>query len=131
MKIILIYLLLTTPLLLLGCTSKEIPDEKIKTMIEEPVSKEISLNGGYTETSIDSTKVKESFIFLKKQLVDSYPEILNIKVFRAEIQIVAGWKMKLFCEYNIANISDINLLQAIIYNDLDQNKTFEGLNFEQ
>ncbi len=127
---IFILLIFTTPLILPGCASQEAPEEKtsvVRKIEDSPVPKERSKTGGYTETSTDSENVIESFSFLKKELTYSYPEFADIKIQKAEIQIVAGWKMKLFCEYSIGDSKELNVLEAIIYKDPDQNITLEFL----
>ena len=123
-------LVFAIPMILPGCASRETPEDKTVVVLEGKsalVSKEKSVNGGYSATSMDSKNVKEAFIFLKNELSYSYPEFYNIEIQRAEIQIVAGWKIKLFCEYNIGDSKELNLFQAIVYKDTDQNKTLEYL----
>ena len=54
-----------------------------------------------------------------------------IKVQRAEIQIVSGWKTRLFCEYSIGESKKLYLLQAVIYKDPNLNKTLKELEFDK
>ena len=137
-------LIFTAPLLLSGCASRESPGDNIavnENSVDQtvavaekedssPVPKEMSLDGGYSETSTDSENVKESFGFLRKELLISHPEIYLIKVKNAETQIVAGWKIRLICEYNVGESEELHLLQAVIYKDLDQNMTLKDLKFD-
>jgi len=127
---IFLLLILVAPLLLSGCASRESSEDNApinNKVIVKPVPGEMSLNGGYSETSTDSEKVKASFRFLKEKLSISHPEITLIKIQRAEIQIVAGYKIRLICEYSVIGNEELYLLESISYEDTDQNITLEYL----
>lgn len=137
-------LIFAAPLLLSGCISRKSPggnipadnniiDQPAPAAVKEapsPVPEETPLDGGYSETGTDSENVEESFTFLKKEISASYPQISLIKVQRAEQQIVAGWKIRLFCEYSIGESKELHLLEAVIYKDLAQNMTLKDLKFD-
>ncbi len=136
-------LIFIAPLLFSGCASQESSENSADNISDQPepvvkkadtltISKEIPLDGGYSEISTDSKNVKESFSFLKKELSISYPGISLIQVQKAETQIVAGWKILLFCEYIIGDSKkELHFLTAVIYKDLNNNMTLSNLDFNK
>lgn len=87
--------------------------------------------GGWTPIPGSDETVVKAYSFLKDELKKSKPEILLIKVEKAQSRVVQGVILKLTCKYSKGPGTEKNSLIAVIYADLKQKHTLNKLKLDQ
>jgi hypothetical protein len=74
--------------------------------------------GAYARIAKDDEKALAAHTFLREELVKSRPEIVLGQIRVAYRQVVAGYNIRLKCEYRTASDARTRLLTAVVYFDL-------------
>jgi len=120
------------------CKTQEInncqSNQEQETLLHEETTapvQEDPLPGGFQQIPVDSEKALIAFEFLKKQLLIIHPYISQISIKSAALQLVAGMKIILVCNYKtIKQCTPMRTLHALIFIDIRGNKSIMQLNIQ-
>jgi len=74
--------------------------------------------GAYAPAARDDDAVVAAYAFLREKLAESRSEITLGKIRNAYRQVVAGYNIRLRCEYRMVGNARTRLLTAVVYFDL-------------
>ena len=127
MKVLYIPLLLFA---IICCKTQEIGD--CETIVEQAdlenqeqlPDQEGTFVGGFQRIPVDSEKAVLAFDFLKEQLAITHPQISQVCIQSAYVQLVAGMKIVLVCKYKTDDeCAKIQTLYTLVYVDIRGNKS--------
>ncbi|RME87853.1 MAG: hypothetical protein D6767_11145 [Candidatus Hydrogenedentota bacterium] len=100
--------------IIITCKSKEVKGQQMD-----------KIPGSYVSQPVNSPLVKEAYDFLKAYLQKEKPDIQLGKVVEAGSQVVAGYNVRLVCEYT--ENGSIKKLEAIVYTNERGEKSISHL----
>ncbi len=127
--VFIIIAVLVTGFVFSGCVSGKTAGDTAESSVPSPLTEPQKPNsdpgniilGGYSRANTDSEITVNSFAFLEKQLLVNYPDIQNSVIIKSEIQVVAGYKVRLSCRYYSPQDDEEKYLKAVILIDPDNN----------
>jgi hypothetical protein len=115
---------------LLGCmTAQEVSAQGAKPKPKEEETPVVPKTGGYSEIDVKDKKAVEAYEFLKQELASRHPEFTLLAAKKAFSQVVAGFKIRLICEY-LDSQKQERQLSAFVYIDPSGNKRMLELNLD-
>ena len=90
----------------------------ISVIFNAHCAKEIVL-GGFVDIEPDSQLAMKAYLFLKKELRKSHPDIKLHIIKKSQSQVVAGTNVGLTCEYKEKSDDEIRILYAKVYFGLE------------
>lgn len=87
------------------------------------------ITGGYQTIDTNDPEAKKAYKFLCDELKKEKPDMKNIKIIRAESQVVAGINYRLTCQYQKKSSKKNYSFEATIYRDLNGKMKITNLEF--